>query len=498
MGKKHICVIGAGPGGLSAAMLLSYKGYRVTLLEKASRVGGRNSGFELGKYHFDAGPTFLMMSFILKELFHEAGRNIEDYLDLIKLSPMYKLNFPDVILHTSQDKIKLQEEINHFFPGNEHSIARFFKRESSRYDHMYPCLQKPYSKFSAFLSKDFIRAIPHLSLTRSLYALLSTYFNNEHLRVAFTFQSKYLGMSPWECPGAFSIIPYIEYAYGIDHVKGGLHRISHAMEKVAREEGADIRLSTPVKKIITDTKTRTVGGVVLENGESVQADAVVIGSDFGYSMQSLFEDGFLKKWKPSVLRDKKRFSCSTFMLYLGLNKLYNEPHHQIIFSKDYKDNLDRIVKHQKLGNDYSFYVRNASITDSTLAPKGHSALYVLVPVSNRKDLLEWDENEKAEFRKQTLEIIKKRTSMTDIEKHIVQEKIVTPADWEARYNVFLGATFNLGHNLRQMLYFRPRNSFEEAKRCYLVGGGTHPGSGLPTIFESARITSKLIEKQIPL
>jgi phytoene desaturase len=186
------------------------------------------------------------------------------------------------------------------------------------------------------------------------------------------------------------------------------------------------------------------------------------------------------------------------MLYLGLDTLYNEPHHNIIFAKDYKRNVEDIVKRYIVSDDFSLYVRNASITDSTLAPHNHSALYVLVPVPNRKSVIEWNDYEVRKFRNKVIDKIKARTSMTDIDKHIVTEKIITPRDWETEQSLFLGATFNLGHSLNQMLYFRPHNKFEEIDRCYIVGGGTHPGSGLPTIYESARISADLITSNLPL
>ncbi len=181
------------------------------------------------------------------------------------------------------------------------------------------------------------------------------------------------------------------------------------------------------------------------------------------------------------------------MLYLGLDKIYDEPHHAIHFARDYQANIADIAQHKRLSEDCSFYVRNASITDPTLAPEGKSALYVLVPTPNATGQADW-ERERGPMRDRVLEHIKSRTSMTDIDAHIEVEHCITPADWAAK-DVYFGATFNLAHTLTQMLYFRPRNRFEELEHCYLVGGGTHPGSGLPTIYESGRISANLLTRR---
>jgi phytoene desaturase len=357
---------------------------------------------------------------------------------------------------------------------------------------MYPCLKKAYSTAAAMLSRPMLRALPHLSLGRSLYDVLGDYFRAEDLRISFTFQSKYLGMSPWQCPGAFGLIPYVEHAFGIDHVMGGLSRISEAMARVVREHGADIRLNTRVKQI--EVSGGSARGILLTDGSRVAADAVVINADFGHAMETQFAPGIIRKYTPAKLRNKT-YSCSTFMLYLGVDKCYDEPHHNVIFADNYQANIEDISRGAGPSSDMSVYVRNASITDPSLAPQGHSALYVLVPVANTRSGIDWTPERTREYRDKVIARIVAKTSMKDLASHIRQERIITPRIWADDFNLFLGSTFNLGHTLSQMLYFRPRNRFEEVGRVYLVGGGTHPGSGLPTIYESARISSDLIEAQ---
>lgn len=490
MGKTRIIVVGAGPGGLTAGMILAKRGFDVTIVEQGAKVGGRNSALEIDGFVFDIGPTFLMMRYILDEVFELAGKKSEDYLDFSYLDPMYRLDFQGMQVEVTPDHERMKEQIRRHFPGEEAGLDAFLRAEGLRYEKMAPCLQKDYSRFSAMLSKEMRRALPHLSLGKTLFGNLGRYFRNETLRTCFTFQAKYLGMSPWQCPAAFTIIPYVEHAHGIYHVRGGLSRISDAMAAVAAGHGAAIRLASRVRQIIVEHGAAK--GVVLENGEELRADAVVINADFAHAMSTLFAPGVLRKYAPERL-PQKQYSCSTFMLYLGLDTLYQEPHHAIYFAKDYHENIQDIAVRGKVSEDLSIYVRNASITDPDLAPPGKSAVYVLVPVPNNQAAIDWPAIQ-GTVRNRVIQRIKERTSMKDIEDHIVVERVITPADW-AQNSVYMGATFNLAHTLKQMLYFRPHNQFDEVGRCYLVGGGTHPGSGLPTIYESGRISANLITQR---
>jgi phytoene desaturase len=220
-------------------------------------------------------------------------------------------------------------------------------------------------------------------------------------------------------------------------------------------------------------------------------DKVIVNADFGYAMTNLFEPNKVKKYSLEKL-EKKKFSCSTFMLYLGLDKKYDAPHHNIFFANKYRQNISDISE-GRLSDDFSFYIQNASINDDSLAPEGKSAVYILVPVPNNRSNINWDKEEN-EYKQKVLDTIEKRTQMNDIKDHIEVEKTIAPKHWEKDYNVYKAATFNLAHNLSQMLYFRPHNRCGEFKNLYLVGGGTHPGSGLPTIYISGIVTAGLISK----
>lgn len=492
LGKKVI-IVGAGPGGLAAGMLLASKGYSVDIYEKQGRVGGRNSFFKRGDYVFDTGPTFFMMKDVLEAIFKKCDKKLEDFVEVVKLDPMYRLKFADGrVLYPSPDKEKMKQTMEDFSRGSFNGYLKYLEKEKKKYDKLIPCLSIPYSKLSDFLSRQLITAIPYLDAHTSLYGVLSRYFDDPDTRIAFTFQAKYIGMSPWTAPGTFSIISYIEHGGGIYHITGGLNRLAHGMAEAFKQSGGRIHLSSPVKKIVVENGEAT--GVMLQNGNFEKADYLVINADFAHAMSEIVDPKNRKKWTDETLASKD-YSCSTFMLYLGVkNEFKDIAHHSIVFAKDYKRNVDEITKGMKLSEDFSFYVQNASVTDKTVAPRGKCTLYVLVPVPNNKSRIDWD-REKQGFRNRIVEALETRGGYKELSENIEEETIVTPKDWSEDHSVFLGATFNLAHNVGQMLYFRPHNEFEEFRNCYLVGGGTHPGSGLPTIYESGRISAELIMKR---
>ncbi|HOP40768.1 MAG TPA: phytoene desaturase family protein [Geobacteraceae bacterium] len=486
--SKKIVIIGAGPGGLTAGMILARHGYDVEIFEKEGEVGGRNAALRLGDYTFDTGPTFLMMNFILEEVFKLAGRDVGAYLQQVRLDPMYRLAFTDFEIFPSSDRWKMEQELARVFPGSEAGYRKFMEKEQRRYQVMEPCLKVPYSTIRSIFSPNLLKALPHLSLGKSIFDNLGNYFSPEKLKLSFTFQAKYLGMSAWECPAAFSIIPYVEHAYGIFHVIGGLNAISRAMGAVFTEHGGTLRLSTPVERILVENGAAR--GVVLAGGETILADEVVINADFAYAMANLVGAGVPKYSRKNL--DAMKYSCSTFMLYLGIDRGYDIPHHNVFFAGDYRRNIENIFHNGRLSDDMSFYVQNAAATDPTLAPAGHSTIYVLVPVPNLSFPIRWEEEQES-FTEKVLALLETRAGLQGIRSHIRARKVITPDDWRNRYHVYRGATFNLAHTLDQMLWLRPHNRFEGLRNCYLVGGGTHPGSGLPTIYESGRISAQMIQ-----
>jgi len=484
--EKKVIIVGAGPGGLSAALMLAHRGFQVTVVEKADRVGGRNAELKIGEYSFDTGPTFLHQKFTLDEIFAEAGRKTEDYMDLVQLHPMTRLSWSDVSMDTTCDEDKMAANIAEAFPGDQDGYRRFMEDHGKKLRTIYPVLQKPYHKIGSYLDKLMLKVVPYIATTKSVVDVLDDYFKDDRLKLAFTFQAKYLGMSPWKCPALFSILSYTEYKYGIYHIQGGLCKISEGLAKAAQEDGAEILLSSSVQRVIFEGKTAK--GVLLENGKTLEADYVMMNADYAHAMVNLMNG----QSKPEADLKKKKYSCSAFMLYLGLDKIYeDEPHHHIIFADDYKQNVADIQSEKNISADPSIYVRNSSVTDPHVAPEGHSQIYVLVPTINCRHGHDW-ETTKQEYRDKILARIEERTGMKDLREHIVAERILTPDDWRDELDVFMGATFNLAHTIDQMLYLRPHNVMKGYENLFLVGGGTHPGSGLPTILESGRISTNLL------
>jgi phytoene desaturase len=492
MKGKKVIIVGAGPGGLSSGMILSQKGFDVHIYEKKNIVGGRNGFIQANDFKFDIGPTFFLMKDVLERLFKLCQRNLNDYVKIYELEPMYRLVFNDRTFIPSTDKDKMIAEIEKVFPGSSDGYNKYIEREKKKYDRLIPCLEVPYGKITDYISTKLLKALPYLDGHLSLFEVLGKYFSDDVLKICFTFQAKYIGMSPWEAPGLFSILSFIEHGGGVFHIHGGLNELSKSMAKVVEECGGNIHLSMRVKKIIIENNV--CKGVILEDGTEERADYVIINADFAQAMKNLVASDNRKKYNDKKLAGMK-YSCSTFMLYLGLDKVYeNLNHHNIFFANDYKHNVAEIVSNAIIPEDPSFYVHNPSVIDDSLAPHGKSSVYVLVPIGNTSGGINWEEN-KETFKEKILNLLESKADMKDIRDHLEEIRIITPDDWLNKMDIYLGATFNLGHNMGQLLYFRPHNEFEEFSNCYLVGGGTHPGSGLPTIFESGRISSELILKK---
>jgi phytoene desaturase len=486
--SKRVLIVGAGPGGLATAMLLAKAGCEVTIIEKQPRVGGRTSLIEGDGFHFDLGPTFFLYPQILDEIFTAVGRNLRREVPMKRLDPQYRLIFgAGGELLCSSDVERMVAEIAKIAPADAPEFRRFMSYNRVKLEKFAPCLQTPFSSWTDLLQARMLAVLPYLKPWKSLHAELAGYFKDPRLQLAFTFQSKYLGMSPFQCPSLFSILSFLEYEHGIWHPIGGCNALSHGMARVAGELGVTLRLNEPVTEILFDG--RRAVGVRTAQGE-YRADAVVVNADFGHAMTTLVPNQLRRRW-PDATIARKRFSCSTFMLYLGIEGRCDElQHHNIYVAKNYRQNLDEIENQHVLTEDPSFYVENPSRTDDTMAPPGHSALYVLLPVSHQHPNIDWGK-ERERYRQVALRQLAK-VGLADLERRIRFERIVTPVEWENKVGIYRGATFNLAHSLGQMLHLRPRNRFEEFERMYLVGGGTHPGSGLPVIFESARISAKLL------
>ena len=485
--KKKVAVVGGGPGGLAAAMILASRGFDVKVLEKQSAVGGRTGALTLGDYRFDRGSTLLMMRFVIEEIFELVGRRLSDELELVQLDPMYRLVFGGRSLDVYADPARMHAELQRFSPGSEDGLARFLEREHNRLEHLYPVLQRSWPNLASMLDASVLKALPHVGVGQSLFETAGDYFDDEEVKLGFSFQSAYLGMSPWKCPGGFGMVPYVEHAWGVDYINGGIHKLCEAMLRVALELGAVVRTNAEVARVLVEDD-RSVG-VELVGGERIPADDVVIDADAPAALTRILDRDVSLRFSRSRLEHLNQ-SCSTFMLYLGLDLQLPLLHHTFFFASDYRAEMERVFQDGTLAEDISLYACNPVRTDPSVAPPGHSALYLLVLVPNARARVEWTD-EAPLMRARVLSSMQKWTGI-DLEPHIRAEQTLTPAEWERRYNISDGAVFGPAHSITQLLAFRLPNRLPSPDNVFLTGGGTSPGSGLPTILESARIASRLV------
>lgn len=491
--RPHVAVIGAGPGGLAAAMQLAAGGARVSLWEKDSVVGGRTRTLESpGGYRFDLGPTFFLYPRVLEEIFAACGATLEEEVELLRLDPQYRLVFEGAggahaTLDATPDLDRLEAAIRAIAPQDAPGVRRFMSENREKLAAFKPALERPFLSAADLMAPDMLKSLKHLRPHKMVDGDLKRYFSDPRIRLAFSFQTKYLGMSPFKCPSMFTILSFLEYEYGVFHPRGGCGAVSEAMARVAERLGVEIHLSAPVEEITFDGSRAT--GLVAQ-GRAMAADAVVLNADFAHAAPRLIPNHIRKAWSDAKIA-KARYSCSTFMLYLGVEGRFPQlAHHTILLSQEYQRNIAQIDAGE-IPEVPSLYIQNPIATDETMAPPGHSSLYLLVPVPNLRAGADW-EAEAPRFRQVALERLK-ALGLHDLESRIRTERMVTPQGWQDEFAVGYGATFNLSHDLLQMLSFRPRNRFNDTQGLYLVGGGTHPGSGLPVIYEGARITAKLVQ-----
>lgn len=338
MGKK-IIIIGAGPGGLSSALLLATAGQEVEIIERLPTVGGRTSAIQADGYRFDLGPTFFLYPRILDEIFRSAGTTLRDEVEMVRLDPQYRIIFgAGGQLDCTADIPEMERQIGDLAPADAGGFRRFLTENRQKLELMEPCLETSFDSWHSVLNRRILKMLPMLRPHQSLDAYLKRFFSDDRVRLAFCFQSKYLGMSPFRCPSLFSILSFLEYEHGVWHPLGGCSAITEAMARVAQRLGVTIRLNEDVEEITFNGRRAT--GIRTCRGNH-QADAIVVNADFARAMQRLVPNHLRRRWTDRRIA-KKKFSCSTFMLYLGIEGKYELPHHSIHISGDYSRNLDEI------------------------------------------------------------------------------------------------------------------------------------------------------------
>ncbi|MBC1436473.1 phytoene desaturase [Listeria rocourtiae] len=488
--SKKIVIIGAGPGGLAVAMQLTEQGHDVHIYEKAAEIGGRTSLLKQDGFSFDLGPTALNMPNVLTALFADCNRDIQDYIKLISLDPLYSLYIDDIVFSPSPHQDKTKRAIAQLFPGEEEHYDQFMRDNAKKMIYLLPIWQEPFTSLWSVFRLRTLRALPSLTLGNHLIDELAKYFEDKRLRLAFSFETKFLGMSPWQTPGAFSVIPFSEHYFGVFHIIGGINRLTYAMSEIIQENGGNIHLNQCVQQI--NIASKNITSLTLENGETVEADYFFLNADYAYAMSHLFSS----QKAPTNLKklSKKKYSCSAFIMYLGLDTTLPLNVHTVIFPSDFRIHMDQIMHKSIIPEELSIHLTYPTAVDKTMAPKDMSTLRILVPVPNNNSNIDWTK-ESSIMRKLIFKTIEKKLGLNNLESHILTEKIITPYDWENDFHIFKGAIFNLTHQLSQLGPFRP-NKMPAIKNMKIVGGAVHPANSLPFILESANIAVRQFNKEL--
>jgi phytoene desaturase len=495
---QHVIVVGAGPGGLSAAINLAGLGLRVTVVEKDGVPGGRMKGLtfgEAGEYQVDTGPSIMQLPGVLDAIFARAGKRLGDYATLTPVDPNTRVHFWDgTHLDTFRDPARMAAEVARFGARQPEALQRWMEDGGRKYAIAYERFMATHADSLAYYNPLRLLPAARFKPWQTLYKQLDAHFHDDRLTYALSYPSKYLGLHPTTCSSVFSVIPFIELAFGVWHVQGGFRALAQGMRRCAEDLGASFRMASPVERVwVEEGKVR---GVVLEGGERLAADAVVVNADLPYAAQKLVEG----KWREgSRLTDKAlgkaKYSCSTFMAYYGVDRQYADLPHHLIYLSENARRTDRDALEDRTVDleDPPFYVLNAGASDPSGAPAGHSTLYVLVPTPNTGRPQDWPEVQRrmAERIPQWLE----KVGIKGLRQHVRAERYFTAETWRDDFNVFRGAVFNLSHTWLQLGPLRPKVRSPHVQGLYWVGGGTHPGSGLLTIMESANIAADFIAKE---
>jgi phytoene desaturase len=468
---------------------LATNGYEVTVLEKNPVPGGRCAQLVRDGHRFDIGPTLFLMPEIFEETYAALGERMEDHLDLQRIDPTYRVRFDDgfEILLTS-DMHVMQEQLEARERGSFRALLRYLAEGSRNYHKsiQYFVGRNFYNIFEYFSPAN----LPLLFELKALvkhYDSVSRYFQDPHLRAAFTFQDMYLGLSPYDALATYSLLQYTEMVNGVWFPAGGLYRAVETLVEIAEARGVVFRYNAPVTSI--DVDGQRAGGVVLEDGERVAADLVIANADLPYVYKHLLPTD------EAVIRrlDNLKYTCSTLMFYWGVDKLYPQlDHHNVFLSSDYKDSFDSIFNRHTLPYDISFYVHAPARTDPAAAPAGSDTLMVLVPVGHLSDEVEQDWPALTARARANVISRLAELGVTDIDEHLKFEVVYTPRTWQSAYNLAKGAAFGLSHNFTQVGYLRPQNRHRRYKNLYFVGSSTHPGTGLPIVLLSAKLTTERI------
>jgi phytoene desaturase len=479
---KRAIVIGAGVGGLTAAMKLAHAGFDVRVYEKLSGPGGRCGRVNVGEFGFDLGPTILLMPHVLEAAFASVGRKLSDYLTLTRCDPHYRVHYRDGSRFTLwSEPSRMNDELERIETGSSAKYREFIAHGRKQYDTAFPrFISKHFSSVWPFVSPPNVPAILQVGALSKLWSHVGRFFRDSRLRQALSFQTMYLGLSPWDAPAVFSLLPFTEAEHGIWFPEGGLHAVPLALERVCRELNVSLNYDAPIKRVVVEQGR--AAGVELHDGAIERADVVLCNADYAHGVKHLLPAPLAQKRGAQV--DRRRFTSSGYMMYLGLKREVPELlHHNVFFGRDFEGSFSDIFTRRRVPDDVSFYVNAPSRTGKGFAPVGKDALYVLVPVPEQTPLIDWS-TEGARVRAQVFKRLAEE-GYGDLESLIEVERVVTPDDWASQLNLERGSNFGLAQSFWQIGPFRPTVNDPDVKSLYWCGASIQPGTGVPTVMLSA-------------
>ncbi len=489
MPTRKVAVIGSGFGGLATAIRLQAAGLEVQIFEKRDLPGGRAYVYKEKGFTFDAGPTVITAPECLEELFALKGKKMQDYVEMMPITPFYRLFWDDGFkFDYSNDNDLLMKQIREKSPQDVKGYERFLAYSKEVFD-------EGYTKLAAtpFLHLwSMVKVAPQLARLgahRSVYATVSKFIKDVHLRQAFSFHSLLVGGNPFKTSSIYTLIHFLERNWGVFFPRGGTGALIQALVRFFEEMGGKITYQAEIEKI--ETANGKVTGVRTKSGVTWNCDAVVSNGDVLHTSRDLLKDD--KSGQASAKRvAKKTFSMSLFLIYFGTKKKYpHMAHHNVLFGPRYKELLEDIFDKGILPKDFSLYLHVPSLTDPSLAPEGHECFYVLAPVAHLGKLdLDW-KKEGPRYADAILQYLEEKY-LPDLRENLVVQKLFTPFDFRDELNSHLGAAFSLAPTLTQSAYFRIHNRDAEIQGLYFAGAGTHPGAGVPGVINSGKATAGLV------
>ncbi|MCU0800301.1 MAG: phytoene desaturase [Rhodobacteraceae bacterium] len=486
-------VIGAGIGGLAAAMRLGAKGYRVTVIDRLDMPGGRGTAISEGGHRFDLGPTIVTVPQGLRDLWAACGRRLDHDVTLVPMDPFYEIRWRDGSKFTMcGDKAAMAAEVARLSPGDSAGYARFLRDAEARYQFGFENLgRRPMHRLW-----DLIKVLPQFAMfraDRSIYAHAARRVKDERLRMALSFHPLFIGGDPFHVTSMYALVSHLEAAFGVHYAMGGVAAIAAAMGRVIEGQGGVLRLNTEVDAVLIEGGR--AAGVRLAGGEVVRAPLVVSNADAGHTYDRLLRHAPRKRWTSARLK-RTRWSMGLFVWYFGTKGTAglwpDVGHHTILNGPRYKGLTRDIFIKGKLADDMSLYVHRPSVTDPSCAPAGDDTFYALSPVPHlgHDNGVDW-EAEAEPYRQKVVKVLEEQL-LPGLSSHLTSSRVFTPLTFQHRYLSPYGAGFSIEPRILQSAWFRPHNVSEELPGLYLAGAGTHPGAGLPGVIASAEVLGKLV------